>query len=110
MIRACVPPSPRSSPLSSSRPRPAGAQTPPPFQVEEASIADIHAALRAGRVTCRGLVERYLRRIDAYDKNGPAVNAIVLVNPKALDEADALDARIEGRRRDRARCTASRRS
>ena len=74
---------------------PGRAQTPPPFQVEEASIADIHAALRAGRVTCRGLVERYLRRIDAYDKNGPAVNAIVLVNPKALDDADALDARFK---------------
>jgi amidase len=68
------------------------AQTLPPFDVVEASIADIHAALRAGRVTCRGLVERYLRRIDAFDKNGPAVNAIVLVNPRALAEADALDA------------------
>ena len=66
----------------------------PPFQVEEASIADIHAAFRAGRLTCRGLVERYLRRIDAYDKNGPAVNAIVTVNPKALAEADALDVRF----------------
>ena len=66
----------------------------PPFQVVEASIADIHAAFRAGRLTCRGLVERYLRRIDAYDKNGPAVNAIVTVNPKALAEADALDVRF----------------
>jgi len=65
----------------------------PPFEVVEASIADIHSALRSGRVTCRGLVERYLRRIDAYDRNGPAVNAIVLVNPRALAEADALDAR-----------------
>ena len=73
---------------------PLRAQTPPPFQVEEASIADIHAAFRAGRLTCRGLVERYLRRIDAYDKNGPAVNAIVTVNPKALAEADALDVRF----------------
>lgn len=73
-------------------PRPSVAQTLPPFDVVEASIADIHAALRAGRVTCRGLVERYLRRIDAFDKNGPAVNAIVLVNPRALAEADALDA------------------
>ena len=71
------------------------AQTLPPFQVEEASIADIHAAFRAARITCRGLVERYLRRIDAYDKNGPAVNAIVTVNPKALAEADALDARYK---------------
>ena len=71
------------------------AQAPPPFQVEEASIADIHAAMRAGRITCRGLVERYLRRIDAYDKNGPAINAIVTVNPTAVAEADALDTRFK---------------
>ncbi|MGE0812858.1 MAG: amidase family protein [Vicinamibacterales bacterium] len=72
------------------------AQTPPPpFEVEEASIADIQAAFRDGRLTCHGLVERYLRRIDAYDKNGPAVNAIVMVNPRALAEADALDQRYK---------------
>lgn len=70
-------------------------QSPLPFQVEETSIAEIHAALRAGRVTCHGLVEQYLRRIDAYDKNGPAINAIVTVNPRALAEADALDARAK---------------
>lgn len=76
-------------------PAPLEAQALPPFQVEEASIADIHAAFRAGRLTCRGLVEKYLRRIEAYDKNGPAINAIVTVNPKALAEADALDARFK---------------
>ena len=73
---------------------PLGAQAPPPFQVEEASIAEIHAAFRTGRITCRGLVEKYLRRIEAYDKNGPAINAIVTLNPRALAEADALDARF----------------
>jgi Asp-tRNA(Asn)/Glu-tRNA(Gln) amidotransferase A subunit family amidase len=69
------------------------AQAPAPFQVEEASIAAIHEALKAGRMTCRGLVEHYLRRIDAYDKNGPALNAIVVVNPDALKQADELDRR-----------------
>jgi Asp-tRNA(Asn)/Glu-tRNA(Gln) amidotransferase A subunit family amidase len=69
------------------------AQTPAPFQVEEATIAEIHGALKAGRVTCRGLVERYLRRIEAYDKNGPGLNAIVMVNPEALKQADDLDRR-----------------
>jgi Asp-tRNA(Asn)/Glu-tRNA(Gln) amidotransferase A subunit family amidase len=71
------------------------AQAPPSFRVEEASIADIHAAFRSGQLTCRALVEQYLRRIDLYDKNGPAVNAIVLTNPRALAEADALDARFK---------------
>ena len=48
------------------------APAPPAFEVEEATIADIHAAMKAGRLTCRALVEQYLRRIEAYDKNGPA--------------------------------------
>jgi Asp-tRNA(Asn)/Glu-tRNA(Gln) amidotransferase A subunit family amidase len=69
------------------------AQAPPPFQVEEASIAEIHDALKTGRVTCRSLVERYIRRIEAYDKNGPALNAIVVINPEAVTQADELDRR-----------------
>ena len=48
----------------------------------------------AGRLTCRTLVEQYLRRIDAFDKNGPAINAIVLTNPDALKQADELDRRF----------------
>ena len=74
---------------------PLAAQPLPPFHVEEASIADIAAALRANRLTCRALVQQYLRRIEAYDKNGPAINTIVTVNPQALTEADALDARYQ---------------
>ena len=70
------------------------AQAPEPFRVEETSIADVHAAMREGRLTCRALVEQYLRRIEAYDKNGPALNAIVVVNPAALRVADSLDARF----------------
>ena len=71
----------------------AQSQQPPPaaFQLEEATITQIHAAMRAGRLTCRGLVEQYLKRIDAYDKTGPAINAIVVVNPDALAQADAMD-------------------
>jgi amidase len=69
------------------------AQAPPPFQVEEATISKIHEALTAGRITCRSLVERYIRRIATYDKNGPALNAIVVVNPEALKQADDLDRR-----------------
>ena len=64
------------------------------FRVEETTIADIHTAMRAGTLTCRALVADYLRRIDAYDKNGPAINAIVAVNPNALLVADSLDSRF----------------
>ncbi len=61
------------------------------FAVEEAGIATLHAAMREGRATCRGLVEAYLSRIAAYDKRGPAINAIILTNPRALAIADSLD-------------------
>jgi len=70
------------------------AQAPPAFEVQEATIAQIHAAMRAGRLSCRALVEQYLRRIDTYDKNGPALNAIVVTNPDALKLADELDRRF----------------
>lgn len=66
-----------------------------PFEVHEATIADIHAAMKAGRLTCRALVEQYLRRIDVFDKNGPALNAIVITNPDALKIADEMDQRLK---------------
>src|SRR5438128_5145747 len=64
------------------------------FRSEEATIADIHAAFKAKTLTCRGLVQMYLDRIEAYDKKGPALNAIVVTNPDALKVADTLDARF----------------
>ena len=66
-------------------------QSPSRFDVREATIAQIHAALRAGTVTCRALIEQYLARIETFDRKGPALNAIVVVNPRALEEADAKD-------------------
>jgi Asp-tRNA(Asn)/Glu-tRNA(Gln) amidotransferase A subunit family amidase len=65
------------------------------FRLEEASISQIHAEMRAGRLTCRALVQQYLARIDAYDKKGPAINAIVMLNPLALQDADELDRRYK---------------
>lgn len=62
------------------------------FHLEEATIADVHAAMRAGHLSCRQLVQLYLDRINAYDKQGPRLNAIITMNPKALAIADDLDA------------------
>jgi Asp-tRNA(Asn)/Glu-tRNA(Gln) amidotransferase A subunit family amidase len=70
------------------------AQPPAPFRVDETTIAQIQAALRDRSVTCRSLVEQYLARIDAHDKKGAALNAIVMVNPDALAIADDLDRRF----------------
>lgn len=71
------------------------------FEVHEQSIVDLQAAMTAGRVTARGLVESYLARIQAYDQAGPRLNAIVMLNPRAREEADAMDreradARVRG--------------
>jgi amidase len=66
----------------------------PAFRIEEATIADIQAALRGGSLTCRSLVEQYLARIEAHDKKGAALNAIVMTNPRALEIADDLDRRF----------------
>jgi amidase len=61
------------------------------FRVEEAGVADIHAALRTGATTCRSIVAQYMARIDAYDQHGPSLNAIVAVNRDAARIADSLD-------------------
>jgi amidase len=70
------------------------AQPPSPFRLEETTIAQIQSAFRDGSLTCRSLVERYLARIDAHDKKGAALNAIVMTNPDALKTADVLDRRF----------------
>jgi amidase len=64
-------------------------------RVEETTIADLHAAMRAGELTSRALVENYLQRIDAYDRSGPALNSILGVNERARERADELDAALE---------------
>jgi Asp-tRNA(Asn)/Glu-tRNA(Gln) amidotransferase A subunit family amidase len=62
-----------------------------PFRLQEATIDDIHSAFRSSGLTCRELVELYLARIEAYDRSGPELNAILTVNPKVLEEAEDLD-------------------
>jgi Asp-tRNA(Asn)/Glu-tRNA(Gln) amidotransferase A subunit family amidase len=70
-------------------PHPAAAA--PTFEVAEASIVDLQAALAAGTTTSRQLVSAYLARIAAYDQGGPRLNSIITLNGAALAEADALD-------------------
>jgi amidase len=70
---------------------PAPVTSPPAFEVEEATIASVHDAFKSGQLTCRALVDRYLKRIETYDKNGPAINAIVTINPDAEKDAAELD-------------------
>src|SRR5262249_46331480 len=62
------------------------------FNIVEATIDDIHAGYKSGQLTCRQLVKMYLDPIEAFDKKGPAINAIITVNSDAFKEADRLDA------------------
>ena len=71
---------------------PVPSATPAGFHLLEATIDDVQAALRSGRTTCRELVELYLKRVAAYDKTGPSLNTVQTINPRALQEADRLDA------------------
>jgi hypothetical protein len=63
-----------------------------PFKILEATIDDIHSAYNSGHLTCRQLVQMYLDRIEAFDKKGPAINAIITISSRALEDADRIDA------------------
>ena len=64
------------------------------FHLKEATITSIHSAMQAKQLTCHQLVQQYLNRIQAYDKKGPAINALILVNPNALAIANELDTKF----------------
>jgi amidase len=74
----------------------AGAQRAPApvtrwVEVVDRTIPELQDEMTAGRATAREIVAAHLARIAAYDKSGPALNAFIALNPRALDEADALD-------------------
>lgn len=81
-------------------PRDAGAEAnapsptprPAPFELDEATIAELQQGMRDGKYTARSLAERYLARIDELDQKGPALNQVLELNPEALAIADQLDA------------------
>ncbi|HYN06649.1 MAG TPA: amidase family protein [Vicinamibacterales bacterium] len=69
-----------------------------PFDPYEKSIGELQTALEKGQTTSRQLVESYLARIDAYEQQGPRINAFIALNPAALETADALDAERKARK------------
>src|SRR5919106_1744423 len=62
------------------------------LDLDAATIADLNGAFKAGTLTSEKLVQLCLARIEAYDRKGPALRAMITVNPKALETARALDA------------------
>jgi len=63
-----------------------------PFELEEATIADLQAGMQSGKYTARSITEAYLSRIESTNKKGPALFAVLEINPEALAIADQLDA------------------
>jgi amidase len=70
------------------------------IDLDSATIADINAAFNAGTLTAEKLTQLCLARIEAYDRHGPSVRALIAVNPKAVEIARQLDAerKAKGRR------------
>src|ERR1051326_8485070 len=64
---------------------------PPAFELDELTIADLQSAMAAGKYTAHSLARKYLDRIGEIDKQGPAINAVIELNPDALSIATELD-------------------
>ncbi len=77
--------------VATAIPVPLAAQQVGGVELMELSIAEAHEAMLARTLTARQLVEAYLARIHAYDHAGPNVNALIMLNPRALARADSLD-------------------
>jgi len=78
--------------LLTAKPRTATAQGAQPFELDEITVGELQEGMKSGKFTARSIVEKYLARIEAIDKNGPALNSVIELNPDALSIADALDA------------------
>ena len=65
------------------------------IELEEVTIAGLQKGYQNGTFTIRKVVEAYLNRIDEIDKNGPALNSIIVINPDALQIADELDKELQ---------------
>ncbi|HSF15928.1 MAG TPA: amidase [Vicinamibacteria bacterium] len=82
-------PGERATSEESSQAPPAGDE---PFELHEATVAELQEGMSSGRLTARSIAEAYLRRIEALDRQGPELRSIIETNPEALAIADELDA------------------
>ncbi len=62
-----------------------------PFELDEITIPEIRQGYQDGTYSVRSIVQLYIDRIEEIDRNGPAINSIIIVNPDALAIADELD-------------------
>src|SRR5580765_8058324 len=74
----------------------------PAFELNEFTVDELQQAMASGKLTAQSLARKYLDRIDDIDKHGPAINAVIELNPDALSIAADLDkerkaGRVRGR-------------
>jgi amidase len=62
-----------------------------PFELNEITIDELQAGMKSGKFTARSITENYLARIQEIDRQGPAINSVIEINPDALGIADSLD-------------------
>jgi amidase len=70
---------------------PAFPETSAPFELEEMTVTQLQQGMQSGRLTARSIAEAYLTRIERLDKQGPAVNSVLEINPEAQAIAEELD-------------------
>jgi len=61
------------------------------FELEEMTITALNRGMKSGKFTAHSLTAKYLARVHEIDKHGPAINAVIEINPDALSIAEALD-------------------
>jgi amidase len=62
-----------------------------PFELDEISVVALQDGMNSGKFTAHSIAQKYLHRIAEIDKQGPAINAVIELNPDALSIADSLD-------------------
>jgi amidase len=80
-----------SAALAPAQTAPVPTSTSPNEDLEEITVAELQKRMSAGRLTARELTQKYLERIQALDKRGPAINSVIELNPDALAIAAQLD-------------------
>jgi amidase len=78
--------------LAHGSPSPSRAHEVPSFELDEITITELQDGMKSGKFTAHTIAQKYLDRIAQIDKQGPAINSVIELNPDALAIADVMDA------------------
>ena len=81
--------------VGSALSRPAAASI-KPFELEEATVAELQRGMQSGKYSARSIAEKYLERIEEVDKRGPAINSVIEINPEATAATSTVDLSLKG--------------